>query len=210
VSSTRDITALILMFEPEGDETAWTVVCRFWVPEDTLDERVTNDRVPYDKWLADGAIETTPGNFVDQNYVQKAVLEAVQDFDVMGFAYDPWNAMKLVADLQAEGLEPEAMLAVRQGIPSLGEPTKMFERLVYAGKLDHGWHPILRWMAKNAVVRFDENLNYAPAKKRSAEKIDGIVAAVMCLAVPTLAEEEAPSVYETRGIVEVELEMQEV
>ena len=78
--------------------------------------------------------------------------------------------------------------------------------MVYAGQLDHGGHPVLRWMAKNAVVRFDENLNYAPAKKRSAEKIDGIVAAVMCLAVATSAEEDGPSVYETRGLAEIDLE----
>jgi phage terminase large subunit-like protein len=206
VSSTVDVTALVLLFEPEGDETAWTIIPCFWVPEETMAARVSNDRVPYDKWFAAGAIETTPGNFVDQNYVRHRLLEAFQQFDVLGVGYDPWNAMKLVADLQADGIEPEMMMAVRQGIQSLGEPTKAFERMVYAGKLDHGGHPVLRWMAKNAVVRFDENLNYAPAKKRSAEKIDGIVAAVMCLAVATAADEEPGSVYEERGLLEIDLE----
>lgn len=206
VSSTTDVTALILLFEPEGDETAWTVACRFWVPEDTLAERVKNDRVPYDDWLRREAIETTPGNFVDQNYVKKAILDAHEDFDVLGFGYDPWNAMKLVADLQADGVDPDLMLAIRQGIQSLGEPTKEFERLIYAGLLDHGQHPVLRWMAKNAVVRFDENLNYSPTKKKSAEKIDGIIAAIMCLAVATAANEEGPSVYEERGLLEIDMQ----
>lgn len=190
VSSTQDVTALVLLFPPEGDEKQWTVVCRFWVPEDTMAERVKNDRVPYDDWVAAGAMKTTPGNFVDQNFVQKALLDALDDFEVLGTGFDPWNARKLMADLQADGMDPELQLEVRQGIPSLGEPTKAFERLVYAGLLDHGWHPILRWMAKNTVVRFDENLNFMPAKKRSAEKIDGVVAAIMCLAVAMSAEEE--------------------
>ncbi|MNV98065.1 Phage Terminase [compost metagenome] len=70
---------------------------------------------------------------------------------------------------------------MRQGIPTLGEPTKQFERLVYSGQLDHGGNPVLRWMASNVVVRFDENMNFAPAKKKSGEKIDGIVAAVMAI-----------------------------
>lgn len=205
VSSTQDVTALLLLFPPEGEETSWTVVARFWVPEDTLAVRVENDRVPYDKWVAAGAMETTPGNFVDQNFVKKAVLDALKDFEVLGFGYDPWNAVKLVSDLQADGMEADLQLSVRQGIPSLGEPTKEFERLIYAGLLDHGWHPVLRWMAKNAVVRFDENLNFAPAKKRSAEKIDGIVAAVMCLAVALSTVEQGASVYEDRGIVEIEI-----
>ncbi len=205
VSSTQDVTAVLLLFPPEGDEKKWIVVCRFWVSEDTMAVRVKNDRVPYDKWVADGAMETTPGDYVDQNYAMKALLDAVEDFELMGVGFDPWNARKLMSDLQAAGMDADLQLEVRQGIPSLGEPTKEFERLIYAHQLDHGWHPVLRWMAKNAVVRFDENLNFAPAKKRSAEKIDGVVAAVMCIAVAHSTVEDGPSVYEERGIVEIEV-----
>ncbi len=205
VSSTQDVTALILLFPPEGDETKWTVVCRFWVPEETMALRVKNDRVPYDKWVAEGAMETTPGDYVDQNYPMRALQKAGEDFELLGAGFDPWNARKLMSDLQADGMDADLQVEVRQGIPTLGEPTKEFERLIYAGQLDHGWHPVLRWMAKNAVVRFDENLNFAPAKKRSAEKIDGVIAAVMCIAVAHASVEEGPSVYEERGIVEMEL-----
>ncbi|WP_109808410.1 terminase large subunit [Sphingosinithalassobacter portus] len=205
VSSTQDVTALLLLFPPEGEETQWTVICRFWVPEDTMALRVKNDRVPYDRWVAEGAMETTPGDYVDQNFVMRGVCRAGEDFELLGVGFDPWNARKLMSDLQAEGMDVGLQLEVRQGIPSLGEPTKEFERLIYAGQLNHGWHPVLRWMAKNAVVRFDENLNFAPAKKRSAEKIDGVVAAVMCIAVALSTVEEGPSVYEGRGIMEIEV-----
>lgn len=183
VSSTQDVTALVWLFPPDGDQKNWIILPRFWVPEETLERRVKQDRVPYDKWLEAGAIETTPGDSVDQNHVMRAVLDGMEHFDVAGMGFDPWNARKLVADLQAEGVDAELMLEMRQGIMTLGEPTKQFERLIYAGNLDHGGHPILRWMARNAVVRFDENLNFAPAKKRSAEKIDGIVAGVMAVGV---------------------------
>ncbi|WP_423606150.1 terminase large subunit [Sphingomonas sp. MS122] len=205
VSSTQDVTVLILLFPPEGEETKWTVVCRFWVPEDTMAERVKNDRVPYDRWVAQGAMETTPGNFVDQNFVKKALIDAIEDFELLGWGFDPWNATKLATDLQSDGMDADLQLVVRQGIPSLGEPTKELERMIYAGVFDHGWHPVLRWMAKNTVVRFDENLNFAPAKKRSAEKIDGIAATVTALATMLSTVEEGPSVYEGRGILEVEI-----
>jgi phage terminase large subunit-like protein len=190
VSSTRDVTALVLVFPPEGNETKWRVIGRYFVPADTLAERVKADRVPYDRWLAAKALETTPGDYVDQGYVMRAILDAMEIYDVEKVGYDPWNAGKLIADLQANGVEAERLLLMRQGIPSLGEPSKHFERLVYAGLLDHGGHPVLRWMAGNAVVRFDENLNFAPAKKRSAEKIDGIVAAVMAIGLAHAGEEE--------------------
>lgn len=178
VSSTQDVTALVWLFPPHGDDPKWRLLSRFWVPEMTLALRVKNDRVPYDKWLKAGAIETTPGDYVDQNFVQKALLDGMAAFDVQRVGFDPWNAAKLAADLQTEGVPPDVLVEVRQGIQSLGEPSKHFERLVYAGLLDHGGHPVMRWMASNAVVRFDENMNFAPAKKRSAEKIDGIAAAV--------------------------------
>ena len=52
----------------------------------------------------------------------------------------------------------------------------------------------MRWMAGNTAVRFDENLNYAPTKKKSAEKIDGIVAAVMAVGLSMAEpEDEMPS-----------------
>lgn len=184
VSSTQDFTALILLFPPEADGEKWKLVCRFWLPEDRLAERVRQSaRVGFDKWLAADALETTPGDFVDQGFVQQAILDACELYDVQGLGFDPWNARKLMADLQKDGVDPELMLEVRQGILSMGEPSKKLETMVFGGLLDHGGHPVLRWMAGNVTIRFDENLNFMPAKKRSAEKIDGIVAAVMAIAV---------------------------
>jgi phage terminase large subunit-like protein len=201
VSSTRDITAKIAVFPPQEAEERWRLACRFWVPEETLADRIRqNPRVPFGKWIADGALHTTPGDFVDQGFVQQAVLDDFESYDVLGIGYDPWNAGKLIADLQKHGIDPELFVLIRQGIMSMGEPSKHFERLVFAEQLDHGGHPVLRWMAGNVTIRFDENLNFMPAKKRSAEKIDGIVAGVMGVGVAMAATEEQ-SVYEGRGIV---------
>ncbi len=189
VSSTRDVTALVWVFPPHGEDPKWRMISRFWVPEDTMAERVRADRIPYDRWKDAGAIETTPGDYVDQNYVEQAILEGFDQFDVQRIGYDPWNAGKLIADLQADGIAIEQLVLMRQGIPTLGEPSKHFERLVYSGLLDHGGQPVMRWMAGNVVVRFDENLNFAPAKRRSAEKIDGIVAGVMAVGLAHAGDE---------------------
>jgi hypothetical protein len=61
--------------------------------------------------------------------------------------------------------------------------TKEFERKVFGGEMDHGGNPVARWMIGHCNVRFDENMNYVPAKKRSEDSIDGIVAAVMAEAM---------------------------
>lgn len=193
VSSTQDVTCLLWLFPPCEDDQAWRLACRFWVPEATVAARVKNDRVPYDRWVASGALSTTPGDYVDQSFVMKALQEGLGLYDVAGIGFDPWNARKLYTDMVAEGMDPALMVEMRQGIRTLGEASRHFERMVYAGQLDHGGHPVLRWMAGNAQVRFDENMNFMPAKKSSAEKIDGIVAGVMAAGL-TITGEDAVNI----------------
>lgn len=205
VSSTQDITALEWVFPPDEDHPKWAILSDFWVPEDTLRERVKNDRVAYDRWVETGALTPTPGNVVDQNYLMRAILAGIEHFDVRAIGYDPWNSTKLLTDLQDAGADAGIFCEMRQGIHTLAEPTKHFERLVTAGDLDHGGHPVLKWMAGNAVIRFDENLNYMVAKKKSREKIDGIAAGVMAVGLAMTQEVEGPSVYEGRGILEIEV-----
>lgn len=190
VSSTQDITGLEWLFPPCPKDDAWRLACQFWVPADTVERRVRNDRVPYDRWVRAGALKTTPGDYVDQSFVMKAIQEGLGLYDVQRIGFDPWNARKLYTDLVADGMDAERMMEMRQGIRTLGEPSKHFERLVFSGALDHGGHPVLRWMAGNAEVRFDENMNFMPAKKTSAEKIDGIVAGVMAVGLALAGDEE--------------------
>jgi phage terminase large subunit-like protein len=194
VSSTRDITAMVLVLPPDEDHPDWVIIPRFWIPEATLDDRAKEDnRVDWKKWVADGALETTPGDFVDQNFVMKAILQAGSDFAIELFGYDTWNAGKLIADLQDEGMDPDIMVEMRQGHGTLCAPTKELERLVFAGRIEHGGHPVLAWMAGHCTVRFDVNLNYVPDKKNSLDKIDGIQAAVMGIGLALGGDEAAPS-----------------
>lgn len=193
LSSTKDLTCVVWLFEPTDEDPRWRLICRFWCPEDTLQQRVKEDRAPYDRFKAAGALETTPGDSVDQDAVKMALIEGFEAFDVQGVGFDPWNARKLYTDLQKERPDlAERLTEIRQGIQSLGEASKHFERLVLALLIDHGGNPVLRWMAQNVVVRFDENMNFMPARKRSREKIDGIVSAVMACALAFAGEEAEP------------------
>jgi len=189
VSSTQDLTALLWWFLPTLDDPVVNLLCRFWVPQATIELRSKRDRVDYEQWSRIGAIEPTPGDYVDQSYLQKAILEGLEMFDVSQIGFDPWNARKLVTDLQAEGVDAERFIEVRQGIPSLGEASKHFEKLVFAGHLDHGGHPVMHWNGRNALIRFDRNMNFKPDKEFSREKIDGIIAAVTAGAVAIAGEE---------------------
>ncbi|CCE96161.1 putative terminase large subunit [Sinorhizobium fredii HH103] len=191
VSSTRDITALVVVVPPDDEHDKWVIIPLFWVPEDTLDERAEQDRrVDWKKWVREEALLTTPGDSVDQTFVQEAIKDACAQFEVQAFGFDPWNARKLAGDLQHDGMDAELQIEMRQGHQTLSGPTKEFERLVFAGKVEHGGHPVLAWMAGHCTVRFDVNLNYVPDKKNSLDKIDGIIATVMGVGL-AMGEEES-------------------
>lgn len=200
VSSTRDLTALVVVIPPDESCERWVLIPLFWVPEATLDDRAQEDRrVDWKRWVTDGALRTTPGDSVDQTFVQQAIKEACAHFEILSFGFDPWNARKLAGDLQIDGMDAELQIEMRQGHQTLSGPTKELERLVFANKIEHGGHPVLAWMAGHCSVRFDVNLNYVPDKKNSLDKIDGIVATVMGIGLAMVGAEE-PSIYETQGI----------
>jgi phage terminase large subunit-like protein len=98
----------------------------------------------------------------------------------------------LITEIQHAGVDPDLMCHVPMGHGSMAAPSLHFEGLVYGGKYDHGGDPVLSWHARNAVCRYDENLNIMPAKKKSGERIDGIIAAIVGLAAWMGQEEPAP------------------
>ena len=49
------------------------------------------------------------------------------------------------------------------------------------GQLAHGGNPVTRWMAANVAVAQDPAGNLKPAKDKSTERIDGIVALIMAI-----------------------------
>ena len=81
-------------------------------------------------------------------------------------------------------------------------PTKMLEGLVLDKKLNHGGHPVLKWMMSNVTLQEDAAGNIKINKGKSKDKIDGIAALIMALAeyMNTL-EDGGESIYEDRGIL---------
>ena len=175
LASTRDITALVLVF-PDGNE--YDILCRFWVPGDNIARRSHDDRVPYDAWARDGHIIATDGNVFDDMSVFEEIIKLKNTYNIREIAYDPWGATSLAPKLQAEGIE---MVPFRQGFASMSGLTKELEKLVVSGRLRHDGHPVLRWMAANVALSTDPASNVKVDKQKSHERVDGIVALVMAV-----------------------------
>lgn len=193
LGGTRDISALVYAFPPIAENERLALLCRFWVPQATLDDRVDRRRVPYRQWADQGAIVSTEGNATDFRAIQHQIWQDCETFEVAKLGIDPFNAMQLMTDLHGEGVPVEAM---RQGFLTLGSPTRELERLVIEeDELEHGNHPVLTFMASNAVVVQDPAGNIKPAKDRATEKIDGVVATINALGLLGAAQVEQPIVY---------------
>ena len=113
-------------------------------------------------------------------------------FQVKEIAYDPWNATHIALRLQDEGA---TMVEFRQGFRSMAAPTRELEKLIVSRKLAHGGNPVTRWMAANVAVAQDPAGNLKPAKDKSTERIDGIVALIMAIGRAIVAQEEPQPEY---------------
>jgi phage terminase large subunit-like protein len=197
LASTRDITAFVLAFPDDG---AFDLLCRFWVPDEQMRERVKTDRVPYDVWLKQGFLKTTPGNVTDYDFIREEIRELAAKYDIREIAYDRWGATQLATQLQEDGAE---MVEFGQGFGSMAAPTKELERLMLDKKIRHGGHPIMRWMASNVAVKRDPADNMKIDKSKSTEKVDGMVALAMAIGRASVFLNEPPerSVYEDRDLL---------
>ena len=198
LSSTSDITAFVLVFPPRFEEENYIVLPFFWLPEDTLELRCRRDHVLYDVWERQGYIKTTEGNVVHYGFIEKFIEELSEIYHIKEIAYDRWNATQMVQNLEGMGL---TMVPFGQGYKDMSPPSKELYKLMMEGKIQHGGHPVLKWMGQNVVMRQDPAGNIKPDKEKSVEKIDGIVALIMGLDRCIRHQTDEGSIYDERGIL---------
>lgn len=196
LAAISDIAAFVLFF-PKCDNA---VLPFFWCPENNARERQRTDRVPYMDWAKRGLIELTPGDVIDYGVIRKRINKLGERYDIREIAIDRWDSTQLQTQLGGDGFE---IIKFGQGYASMKDPTMQLERLVISEKLLHGGQPVLRWMASNVAVQIDDAGNMKPSKKKSTEKIDGIVSLIMAIGRMLVAEEPKKSVYADRGVFTV-------
>ncbi len=202
LSSTTDISALVLVFPPQMPEDSHQILCRFWIPDEAMRERSRRDRVPYDVWVRQGYVTATPGNVIDYDFIIAQIEQDAQMYDLRELAFDRWGAARIQTQLM-DRFGAEFMIQFGQGFRSMSPPMKELEKLILSEKLAHGNNPVLTWMADNLVARSDPAGNIKPDKERSREKIDGLVALIMGLDRAIRRAPRQRSIYEERGLATV-------
>lgn len=182
LSQTKDFTAFSMVFRPDDPEQgAYQVVSRFWLPEEDLEERGRRDGVDYRPWTdrgGQGFIRLTPGNSIDYETVERDILAEAKRFRIMEAAFDPRFAYEMAEKLTKRGL---LMIPFQQSMATMGPPFGELLGLLKDRRFQHGGNPVLRRMANATHAELDANGLMRPSKRKSKQRIDGIVAATMGL-----------------------------
>ena len=197
LSSSTDVTAIVKVFPPESDTQPYILLADFWLPEENVKERMAEARAPYDVWVREGWIRTTPGNVIDYKSIEKPILEDCELYDVREISFDPYLATSVSNDLQAEGIAPEILVKFQQRFENFAQPTKeLLDVLIPGRKIAHLGNPVLAWMAGNLIMLENNNGDRRPIKKHGYGKIDGMVALIMALGRAIATGESGGDVYD--------------
>lgn len=175
LASTRDLVSFRLVWLIEG---IWYTHGWRYVPAAAVFGRTERNLVPYQNWVQSGHLIEAGGEVTDYDAVEEQILWVKQNFNLQMIGYDAWNARQLVQKLVDAGVPMEEFI---QGTKSYHPAMQALELAYIGGNLRHGNDPVLNWCASNMVARTDQNLNTAPDKKKSADKIDDMAALLMAM-----------------------------
>lgn len=177
LSSTTDLTAAKVIFMVNGDSRIY-VLSMYWLPEDLLEKRTKEDKIPYDIWHDQGLLRTCPGNSVHAKYVTEWFQEVMNVYGIYipWVGYDSWSAKYWVEEMQGYFGE-ESMLPIIQGKKTLSGPMKLLGKELEAKNVIYNNNPIDKWCLTNTSVDVDKNDNIQPIKtSKSRRRIDGTAA----------------------------------
>ena len=174
LGATTDLACATLLVMKPGIETKYALQ-HYFLPEDVLEQRVKEDKIPYDRWADRGLLTLCPGNKVDYSMVTAWFERMVNEHGIrpLWVYYDPWDSVYWVNEMTQKGF---TMVKCRQGYTSLSQPMKELEADLKAHLVNYNNNPITKWCLTNVSAKRDDNDNVRPVKGRQQRlRIDGMV-----------------------------------
>lgn len=172
LSRSGDLTAATLLFMDKNEKRYVTQM--YFLPKDNFEQRVHDEKIPYDKWLEAGLLRLCEGNSINYSDVTAWFMEMVEKYDVTPawIYYDPYSAAYWVQEMQSNGFN---MVKCFQGVKTLSLPMQQLGQDLAAKKINYNNNPLLKWCITNTGVKTDVNGNIQPIKATSPKyRIDGL------------------------------------
>ena len=159
LSQTDDNTAVAMVTEEDG-----VIYAKVWgfVPADKVTYKSKKEGVDYKRLIAQGVW------FILELQDKLGVV-------IVQVGYDRYNAISTVQKLEAAGIE---CVEVRQHSSVLHSPTKLLQEKILSRKFAYNENRMLEINFENARCTEDTNRNKYVNKKRSAGKVDMVVAII--------------------------------
>ena len=185
LSKTTDLTAAKVLFQVPEEQEIIFVLQMYWLPQELLDKRVTEDKIPYDKWHDRGLLRLSEGNKIRYEDVKAWFVEVQETLDIFipFVGYDAWSATYWT-DSMADYFGKETMIPIHQGVRTLSEPMKRCGNDLESKRIIYNNNPIDKWCLANTAYDEDKNGNIQPHKtSKSTRRIDGTAALLDAYAV---------------------------
>ena len=172
LSITTDLTCSTLLFMDENEKRFVTQM--YFLPKDNFEQRVHDEKIPYDKWLESGLLRLCDGNSINYHDVTSWFLEMVEKYDITPawIYYDSYSAKYWVEEMESHGFN---MIRCIQGAKTLSLPMQKLGADLQKKLINYNNNPLLKWCITNTGIQTDRNGNIVPVKVSSAKyRIDGL------------------------------------
>ena len=173
-----DLAARVKLFARDVDGVIhYYCFAHFYLPEAAI---LDGRNASYQTWEADNWITATVGEVIDFERIEADVLTDASHHVIVDVAYDPWQAMKLAADLAGHDIP---VIEYRPTVANFSPAMKEIDALVRQGRFHHDGNLVLRWNISCVEVAEDYKGNIFPRKDKNdpLQKIDGLVALLMAM-----------------------------
>lgn len=174
LAQTDDNTAISMVTEEDGK-----IYAKVWgiLPKDKVEIKSTKEDVDYKKLIASGCCFAEGEEVIDYGFVERWILglEKKYGVEIVQIGYDRYNAISTVQKLEAEGYE---CVEVKQHSSVLHPPTKLLREAILKREFAYEENRLLEINFQNARCTADTNLNKYVNKKKSAGKVDMVMAVI--------------------------------
>lgn len=176
---TTDNCAVAMVSEENGEILAETWA---FIPEGRIEEKNTLEKINYNDFIRNGKCFACGDRTVDYKFIEDFIIGIEEKYGVViqSIGYDRYNALSSAQKLDEAGYN---VVEIKQHSSVLHPATKLLKEKILEGEFEYSNNPLLEINFQNARCLYDTNLNAYVAKKRSAGKVDEVVALInaVCL-----------------------------
>ena len=177
LSQTDDNTAVAMV--TSDDEGLIHAAVFGFIPEERIDIKSKNEKIDYRRCIREGCCYGCGDEVIDYGFVEDFILHLEEKFGVTvaDAGFDRYNAISTVQKLEAAD-NPINCTLVKQHSSVLHPATKLLKEYILSQKFRYEKNILLENSFENARCTEDTNLNKYVNKKRSAGKVDMVVALI--------------------------------